>query len=1109
MPNELISNLYDIAALQAQHDQFISFLQEDTAAIIALNNQRIAVKNADLSSFTQATQDLNKALDQSTTATTKATTANQQLTKAQIEARLANQQRTAAIKDEIVSNNAAAGSYIQLQQQLKSLTAQYKALGETERNSPVGKQMAVDIATTNAQLKILDAGLGNYQRNVGNYNNSLGLLSKGIKGVGGLGIILSKALGIDPSIAVGIEEVGRAIRDLQHARELQQTGLEAEAKLYDINSAKIDAQAAALDGETISAVGAAEAQTGLTASTEAAGIAQGELAVKTDLVSTALEGEAAAADIATVSTEALSTSLGSGLVGGAILAIGAIVALYQAITDSNTEIKNQVAAYEELKVIIGEITSAAKTYEELREVTAQKRLKDLANEIDLQKAAGISAIEALALDKNLASQQLATANEQTAHYNITKQNVAEAKTDAAAAAVQIKNAELEKQALLKKTGEVEGEINSFVIKTQLEGIDKKIEGYKKEADATKNFYDFINGILQKQVDAQNKVDLLTTQSDKLNADERRTLILAEATSEAEIIESKNAIILSSEKSTLAQRLAALKSNQKEQLAVINATLDSTLNDPTKKNDPLLVAAAEAKANADRAKINDQAKKALFDTNESYRQRDLKAETDYTNAVLAEDKSRMQDSLTDRYTDLQNNLAAIQQFGDDQNAILFNNEQLQLQKLGLTDKEKLDIEEKYNSEVLANNIDTNNKLVAAQEKAVADQVAALKYLHDQKQQDLLDKSQTATDSSATDLINKAIIDEAGKSAEQRKKIEEKLQLDLSDIDKQGEIDRLEISNTDLQQQEAEYLAAGLPELADGIEQKITANKRKETELRKGIVDDEVKYEEAQRNKLLDTVLTVENSILEITQAIGDGRFQVQKDQVQKQEDLLDAQTQRQIDAENASLDSSQEKADKIAVINAKAEAEKEALDLKSRKADHDKAVFDKQIAILQIIAQIAVDIAEVKYGAAALAGVALIKLIATPVPAYKGGRGEGIEEIAKVGDGGVSEYILRDNGTIEKTPAVETLTHLMPKDKVFKDKAAMMKELALSSLQLSDFHVNESGGIQKADMERMAGRIENAVSNIKIRTTEINKSGWRTHDKKLSDYNNWVNKFIKG
>lgn len=1105
MPNELISNLYDLEALQAQQDQFISYLQESKAAILDLNNQRVTVKSADLSEFTAATKNLNDAINQSTTATTKATTANQQLTKAQIEARLANQQRTAAIKDEIISNNAAAGSYVQLQQQLKSLTTQYKALSQTERDSSIGKQLAVDVATANAQLKILDAGLGNYQRNVGNYNNSLGLISKGVKGIGGLGVILSKALGIDPSIAIGIEEVGRAIRDLQHARELQQTGLEAEAKLYEINSQKIDAQAAALDGETISTGGAAEAQTGLTASTETAGVAQEEMAVKTEAVAVALDAEAASADIAKVSTEALSTSLGSGLVGGAVLALAAIVAVYEAIKDSNEEIKNQEEAYKELEIIIGEISSAVKKYEDLREVTAQKELKDLAEQIELRKAAGISAIDALAQDKALASAQLKTATDQAAYYSITKGNVANAKADALASATQLKNAELEKQKLLKQSGEVEGYYNSTIVKLEVEATNKKIEEFKKQADATKSFYDFINGILQKQVEAQNKIDLVTTQADKLNADERRALILAEATAEAEIIESKNAIILSSEKSTLAQRVAALKSNQKEQLSVISATLDSTLNDPTKKNDPLLVAAAEAKANAERVKINDQAKKAIFDTNESYRQRDLKAETDYTNSVLTEDKARSQNSLTDRYTDLQNNLDAIQQFGEDQNAILFNNEQLQLQKLGLTDKEKLGIEEKYNADVLANNIDTRNKLVAAQEKAVADQVAALKYLRDQKIADANDASQINTDSRATNLINQAAIDKAGKSAEQRKKIEEKLQIDLLGIDKQGELDRLAISDQDLNDQLANAILAG-NDTAD-IEAKITANKRKEAELRKGITDAEVKYEEEQRNKLLETVLTVENSILEITQAIGDGRFQVQKDQAQKEEDLLDSQTQKQIDAVNASIASDQDKAAQIAIINAKAQAEKEALDLRQRKADHDKAKFDKEIAILQIIAQIAIDIAELKYGAAALAGVALVKLIATPIPAYKGGRGEGKDEIAYVGDGGVSEYIHRADGTIEKTPAVETLTHLMPKDRVYKDKAAMMKELALSSFQLSDYRVNEGGNIEHA-IERMSGRIEEAVSQISFHHTTVTKGGWRTHNEKLANYDRWVNKTIK-
>ena len=93
--------------------------------------------------------------------TSKPTAAAQaQLTKEQIASRLANQQRTAQIKEEIIANNAAAGSYNQLQSQLKTLSAQYKALSDSERSSAEGKQLQADILDKNTQLKTLDAGLG-------------------------------------------------------------------------------------------------------------------------------------------------------------------------------------------------------------------------------------------------------------------------------------------------------------------------------------------------------------------------------------------------------------------------------------------------------------------------------------------------------------------------------------------------------------------------------------------------------------------------------------------------------------------------------------------------------------------------------------------------------------------------------------------------------------------------------------------------------------------------------------------------------------------------------------------------------------------------------------
>lgn len=70
------------------------------------------------------------------------------------------------------NTDSAAGSYNDLNNQLKALRQQYKALSETERNSTTGQSILVNINKLDTQLKDIDASMGQYQRNVGNYKGA-------------------------------------------------------------------------------------------------------------------------------------------------------------------------------------------------------------------------------------------------------------------------------------------------------------------------------------------------------------------------------------------------------------------------------------------------------------------------------------------------------------------------------------------------------------------------------------------------------------------------------------------------------------------------------------------------------------------------------------------------------------------------------------------------------------------------------------------------------------------------------------------------------------------------------------------------------------------------
>lgn len=70
------------------------------------------------------------------------------------------------------NTDAAAGSYVELNNQLKSLRQQYKALSETERNGATGQAILSNITKLDTELKNIDESMGQYQRNVGNYKSA-------------------------------------------------------------------------------------------------------------------------------------------------------------------------------------------------------------------------------------------------------------------------------------------------------------------------------------------------------------------------------------------------------------------------------------------------------------------------------------------------------------------------------------------------------------------------------------------------------------------------------------------------------------------------------------------------------------------------------------------------------------------------------------------------------------------------------------------------------------------------------------------------------------------------------------------------------------------------
>lgn len=67
---------------------------------------------------------------------------------------------------------AAEGSYNQMNAAMLELQKRYKELNEADRTSEIGEGILKQASELNGKLKEIDAGMGNYQRNVGNYSSA-------------------------------------------------------------------------------------------------------------------------------------------------------------------------------------------------------------------------------------------------------------------------------------------------------------------------------------------------------------------------------------------------------------------------------------------------------------------------------------------------------------------------------------------------------------------------------------------------------------------------------------------------------------------------------------------------------------------------------------------------------------------------------------------------------------------------------------------------------------------------------------------------------------------------------------------------------------------------
>lgn len=220
-----------------------------------------------------------------------------------------------------------------------------------------------------------------------------------------------------------------------------------------------------------------------------------------------------------------------------------------------------------------------------------------------------------------------------------------------------------------------------------------------------------------------------------------------------------------------------------------------------------------------------------------------------------------------------------------------------------------------------------------------------------------------------------------------------------------------------------------------EDKLAALKIKRSKLVLDNTLSDIEKEKEARKSLKDLTKQVEQEAANFVIQLVDAGFENRKNQLQQEINLTDEKAKAEIDAVNRSLISNSEKADKIKLIEAQADAQKKQLQRQQKQADIEKAKFDKAVALARIVQATAeAEIQALSYlsnpltaplypGIAALIGalgaIQLATVLAQPIPAYEKGTNNAKGGVSLVGEKG-TEYVITPQGATFLTPNKPTL-----------------------------------------------------------------------------------------
>lgn len=482
----------------------------------------------------------------------------------------------------------------------------------------------------------------------------------------------------------------------------------------------------------------------------------------------------------------------------------------------------------------------------------------------------------------------------------------------------------------------------------------------------------------------------------------------------------------------------------------------------------------------------------------------------TNKAIADDDKR---SLNDRLAALYNYNNAVEDILDIDKKIKLDNAELSKTEIATINQEAygefLNQENEYNKqrEQLIN--DNQKKIGEALKKYLEDGAKAYKEASEKR-------IQNETDISADELL--AIQDRANNSLIINEEAYAKGEIGKAQYEKNKLDIEHEAAVASINEQIR--LAEVLLDIQDkaGIDTKV--QRKALSDFKRKLDKEDADYEIGQlktvaesRKRIDDEVKNLKEELFKLGVTIVNAGFENEKNQIQERKDALTEETQREIDAVNRSIGTQQEKADKIAIIQAKAKAQQDILDLRKREVAQRQAKFDKAVALSSVIqntyAGAARALKDYPYPfSAIIAGLVIAtglasaaNIIATPIPKYAKGTDYHKGGAMIVGDAG-TELVIEPNGRQYLTPDTDTYTTAPTGTKVIPNHE-VIKMLAKPDA------VQYVGG-QSIDIQALVAaqkQTTKAIQSQKMMGTLVTKKGWARQQARVSGWNSHKRNYL--